>query len=200
MAPVPEMASVLSLRQPDSPVRDGQLVERALTGEDWAKRELFQRHAPRLLGVLTRLLSSTADAEDASQDVFIEAFRDLAKLRERDDFGRWVTRIAVHQAHRRFRRRKWMSLVGVTAELDATFENIVDEGVSPERRAELVFIDVALRAMPTVERTAWVLRHVEGLELTEVATALGISLATVKRKLSTVEGRLATFSRGSHEQ
>jgi RNA polymerase sigma-70 factor, ECF subfamily len=194
------MASVLSLRQPDSPVRDGQLVERALTGEDWAKRELFQRHAPRLLGFLTRLLASTADAEDASQDVFIEAFRDLAKLRERDDFGRWVTRIAVHQAHRRFRRRKWMSLVGVTAELDATFENIVDEGVSPERRAELVFIDVALRAMPTVERTAWVLRHVEGLELTEVATALGISLATVKRKLSTVEGRLATFSRGSHEQ
>jgi RNA polymerase sigma-70 factor (ECF subfamily) len=190
------MANVLPLRQPDAPVKDGLLVERALTGEDWAKRELFQRHGPRLLGFLTRLLASRADAEDASQDVFVEAFRDLAKLRERDDFGRWVTRIAVHQAHRRFRRRKWMALVGVRPELDATFEDIVDEGVSPERRAELVWIDEALSAMPTVERMAWVLRHVEGLELTEIATSLGISLATVKRKVSTVEGRLATFSRG----
>lgn len=194
------MAQILQLRQPDAPVRDGALVERALGGEEWARRELFLRHAPRVLGLLTRLLASTADAEDASQDTFVEAFRDLLLLRERDDFGRWVTRIAVHQAHRHFRRRRWMSLFGSGPVLDATFEAIVDPGVSPERRAELVWIDRALRELPPVERSAWLLRHVEELELTEVAAALGISLATVKRKLASVDAQLESLAGGPHEQ
>jgi RNA polymerase sigma-70 factor (ECF subfamily) len=193
------MAQILPLRLPDAPPRDGALVERALTGEEWAKRELFQRHAPAVLGLLTRLLASTADAEDAAQDTFVEAFRDLLELRERDDFGRWVKRIAVHQAHRRFRRRKWMTLFGNGPELDATFEAIVDERVSPERHAELLLIDKTLRGLPTVERAAWLLRHVEEFELTEVAQALGISLATVKRKLSSVEAQLARVTGVPHE-
>ena len=186
------MAQILSLRQPDASLDDGVLVDRALGGADWAKRELYQRHAPRLLGFLTRLLASTADAEDATQDVFVEAFRDLLKLRERRDFGRWVMRIAVHQAHRRFRRRRWMSFLGSASDLDATFRALADERVSPERRAELMLIEKALAKLSTVERTAWSLRHVEGYELTEVADALDISLATVKRKLSAAEAHLAT--------
>ncbi len=188
------MAQLLTLRPPDASLDDGVLVERALGGADWAKRELFQRHAPKLLGLLTRLLASTADAEDATQDAFLEAFRDLLGLRERRDFGRWVTRIAVHQAHRRFRRRKWLKLLGAAPELDATFDALADERVNPERRAELMLIDKALSKRPAVERTAWALRHVEGFELTEVADALGVSLATVKRKLSAVEAHLSAFT------
>lgn len=185
------MAQILHMRQGPAELTDGALVDRALAGEEWAQRELFQRHAPRVVSMLTRLLASRADAEDAAQDTFIEAFRDLLLLRERGDFGRWLSRIAVHQAHRRFRRRRWAALFGSTPELDATFEAIVDESVSPERRAELVWVDAVLRKLPHLERTAWLLRHVEEFELTEVAEALEVSLATVKRKLAWVDAQLA---------
>lgn len=185
------MGKVLQLLPQATPLEDGTLVERALAGADWAKRELFQRHAPRVLGFLTRLLASTADAEDASQDTFIEAFRDLPRLREARDFGRWVMRIAVHQAHRRFRRRRLLSYVGLGPQLDATFEALADEHANPTHRAELALLQKAVARMPAGERTAWVLRHVEGYELTEVADALGVSLATAKRRLSAADALLA---------
>jgi RNA polymerase sigma-70 factor (ECF subfamily) len=189
------MAKVLQLLPPATPLDDGMLVERALGGADWAKRELYQRHAPRVLGFLTRLLGSTADAEDASQDAFVEAFRDLPRLREARDFGRWVIRIAVHQAHRRFRRRRLLSFIGLdTPELDASLEALADERASAEHRAELALLQKVLARMPAQERIAWVLRHVEGYELTEVADALSVSLATAKSRLTAADTRIAAVT------
>lgn len=182
------MAQILPFKPVAEPnLSDGALVERALEHVEWARRELFLRHGKPVLSLLTRLLHSTADAEDAAQDVFAEAFRDLLTLRNRNDFGRWVRCIAMHQAHRRFRRRKWLSLIGAGPELDAPFEALVDESVSPERRAELAMLSKHIATLPTVERLAWSLRHVEGLELNEIAEALKLSLATVKRKIHAAE-------------
>lgn len=188
------MAQILPLRRADEPADDAALVERAAQGEVLARRELYLRHAPRLLAMLVRLLGSRADAEDAAQDAFIEAFRDLSGLRH--DFSRWLTRVAVHQAHRRFRRRRFWAVFGQTPELDAKFDELIDDGVSPERRAELSLLDTRLRKLPALERTIWVLRHVEGLELTEIADATEVSLATVKRKLAWVDERLAQWKQG----
>jgi len=180
------MGNVLKLRQEGPvPADDATLVARAAEGADWAQGELFQRHGQRVLGLMIRLLGSTADAEDATQDTFIEAFRDLPGLREPGDFGRWVGRIAVHQAHRRFRRRRLLRMVGFGAPgLDATLDKLADERVSPERRAELGLVQKTLDALAADVRLAWMLRVVEGYELTEVATAMDVSLATVKRKVS----------------
>jgi RNA polymerase sigma-70 factor, ECF subfamily len=185
------MAQVLSFRQSASAPDDATLVERAKAGADWARSALFSRHAPEVLALLTRLLASTADAEDATQDTFVEALRDLHHLRTPRDFTHWVRRIAVHQAHRRFRRRKLLAALGFDGTpLDATLDQLVDDGASLELRGELVLVQKALACCSTVERTAWHLRHIEGLELTEIAAALDVSLATVKRKLVTAQQAL----------
>lgn len=182
------MAQVLPFRplhSADSVPDDAGLVARARDGAEWARSELYQRHAPAIIAFLTRLLASTADAEEAAQDTFVEALRDLGALRVPGDFGRWVRRIAVHQAHRRFRRRRLLAALGFDGTpLDATLDQLADDRVSPEDRAELVLVHRALLKLGAPERTAWVLRHVEGLELTEVAAALQVSLATAKRRLS----------------
>ena len=160
------------------------LVERALEGAHWAQGELFKRYAPQTLSMLTRLLGSTAEAEDAIQDAFIEAFRDLKLLRDRQRFEAWLRRIAVRQANRRFRRRRILSFVGLDSiARDATLEKLADENASPEARAELSMLQNALEKIPPIPRSAWLLRHVDGFELTEVADALSLSLSTVKRKL-----------------
>jgi RNA polymerase sigma-70 factor (ECF subfamily) len=185
----------------DAMLDDAVLVGRALEGAAFAKAELFRRHAPRLLGLLTRMLSSVSDAEDAAQDTFVSAFADLAKLRDRAGFGGWVTGIAVHQAHRRFRKRKLLRALGFDASaLDASFEQVADASIGPEERAELAKLQAAVDRLPLQERSAWMLRKVEGYELQDIASILSISLATVKRKLQTADALVAKLTGQEVEQ
>jgi RNA polymerase sigma-70 factor (ECF subfamily) len=67
--------------------------------------------------------------------------------------------------------------------MDAPLDALADPSERSESRAELALLQTRLDRLPSQERSAWVLRFVEGYELTEVAELLGISLATVKRKL-----------------
>jgi RNA polymerase sigma-70 factor (ECF subfamily) len=82
---------------------------------------------------------------------------------------------------------------------DATLAQLVAPGVSAEHRSELVRIDAALRPLPARERSAWILRHVHGHELTEVAEMSGVSLATVKRLLTRAQDRVAVHVNGATE-
>jgi RNA polymerase sigma-70 factor (ECF subfamily) len=142
-----------------------------------------------------------SDAEDAAQDTFVSAFADLAKLRDRAGFGGWVTGIAVHQAHRRFRKRKLLRALGFDASaLDASFEQVADASIGPEERAELAKLQAAVDRLPLQERSAWMLRKVEGYELQDIASILSISLATVKRKLQTADALVAKLTGQEVEQ
>ncbi len=173
------------LRSPESAlVDDMELVVRSSEGAHWARSELFKRYAPSILSMLTHLLASTVDAEDATQDTFVEALRGLPKLRDPSLFGAWLRQIAVRQANRRFRKRKLLALLGLQGQsLDATLDQLADQSQNTEERAELANIQRILDGLPAAVRTAWALRRVEGFALSEIAVALGISLATVKRKL-----------------
>ncbi len=193
------MTTLSSLRpHADALADDDVLVQRAIEGAAWAKGALYKRHGARILGILTRLLSSTADAEDAAQDTFVLAFRDLKQLREPKGFGGWVSGIAVHQAHRRFRKRKLLGFLGLTSSaLDATFEQVADPRAGPEERAELATLQRLLDDLGHNERVAWMLRKVEGYELTEVAQMTGCSLATVKRRIAAADERIGTIGASS---
>lgn len=193
------MAEVSPIRPAaDTHADDAVLVERAVEGAAWAKGALYQRHARRVIGMLTRMLSSTADAEDAAQDTFILAFRDLRQLQRRGGFGAWVNGIAVHQAHRRFRRRKLLGILGIQSSArDATFEQVADARAGPEERAELSLIQRVLDGLSANERVAWMLRNVEGYELSEVAEMTACSLATVKRRIAAAEERIARETGGA---
>ncbi len=193
----PLMAEVSPIRPAaDAHADDAVLVERALEGAAWAKSALYQRHARRVIGMLTRMLSSTADAQDAAQDTFVLAFRDLAQLQRRAAFGGWLNGIAVHQAHRRFRKRKLLAFLGIqSSTLDATFEQVADTRAGPDERAELATLQRLLDGLSANERLAWMLRNVEGYELGEVAEITGASLATVKRRIAAADERITGGAR-----
>jgi RNA polymerase sigma-70 factor (ECF subfamily) len=128
-------------------------------------------------------LARTGEAEDAVQDTFIEAFRDLDKLQDPKRVSHWLMRILLHQAHRRFRRRRLLDKFGLTGDDDAALEHLADPHAGPEARVHLGQVDAALRTLDGPLRTAWVLRFVEGCSLSEVADYSGCSLATTKRRL-----------------
>lgn len=171
---------------------DGALVLAVRAGDRTAEEHLYRRHAGAVLSLATRLLRSREDAMDVLQDAFVTAFEGLSDLREAASFGPWIRRIAVRLVHRRFRRKKLLDLLGLGRQLhheeDVSLDALADPGaVPPETRAELHWLDRKLRSVSDQERAAWLLRHVEGFALEEVAEACDCSLATAKRRIAAAD-------------
>lgn len=178
---------------PERPARieprlsDQDLVVRILAGDRWAKEALFRRYVRPVWSTALRLAGNSADADDIVQDTFVEALRDVAGLRDVHALRPWLLRIAVRQAQRRFRRRSLLRRLGIGLVVDeASLAALRDPALSPEQCAELARVDRALARVSAAERCAWILRHVEGHTLEEVAELAECSLATAKRRLSRV--------------
>jgi RNA polymerase sigma-70 factor (ECF subfamily) len=180
----------IQLRTADAP-SDAELVTRALDGDQWSREVLYRRHAAWLLAMATRLLANRGEAEEVVQDTFVTGFEQLSALREPPAFRAWLGQIAVSLVRRRIRRRRLARLVGLDRGADdATLEGLAAPGLPPDQVVELSIVDRVLGGLPAALRIAWALRHVEGLELTEVASLSGCSLATAKRRIAAVEERI----------
>jgi RNA polymerase sigma-70 factor (ECF subfamily) len=167
---------------------DADLVARALDGDRWGREMLYRRHASWLLAMTTRLLANRSEAEEVVQDTFVTAFEQLPALREPPAFRAWLGQIAISLVRRRIRRRRLARLCGLDRGADdATLEALAAPGLGPDQVTELAIVDRVLGGLPAALRIAWGLRHVEGLELTEVAALCGCSLATTKRRIAAAE-------------
>ena len=178
---------------------DEQLVEATLDGSDGAFAELVQRYQERLLRFLLTRSASRADAEDAIQDTFINAYRYLASFDSRWRFSTWIYRIAIRNAGKQ-RRPEWhdsdVELVDDSDPLDACIAQSEQENVWMS--AKRLLSDDAYNAM-------W-LRYVEDLSVKEVAAALDksaswtkVTLMRGRRKLSDeLAGAAAPVGRESY--
>jgi RNA polymerase sigma-70 factor, ECF subfamily len=153
--------------------RDQELVERAAAGDLGAFAELVRTYEHRVASVLYRLLDDRRDVEEATQDVFVQAWRNLGRFRGDAQLFTWLYRIAVNEALMR-RRRKRPDVL----ELDDRLAAAADP--EPGLR-DLLARELA--ALPFEYRAAVVLRDVEALTNAEVAEALGISVAAAKSRI-----------------
>ncbi|MGH2921781.1 MAG: RNA polymerase sigma factor [Gaiellaceae bacterium] len=153
--------------------RDRELVEQATAGDVDAFGELVRLYERRIASVLYRLLDDRRDVEEATQDVFVQAWRNLRRFRGDSQLFTWLYRIAVNEALMR-RRRKRVDV----QELDERLAAAPDP--DPALRDLLVR---ELAALPFEFRAAVVLRDVEGLTNAEVAEALGVSVAAAKSRI-----------------
>jgi RNA polymerase sigma-70 factor (ECF subfamily) len=166
-----------------SELDDATLVSRARGGDRWAEEALYHRHVDYVMGMAVRLLGNRQDAEDTIQDTFALALDRLGGVRDPEAFRGWLATIAVRLIRRKLRRTKLLAGLGLrpaTEELD--FESLAVDA-DAETRAELAVVGKALAKVPTNERVAWMLHHVEGETLERVAELCGCSLATAKRRI-----------------
>jgi RNA polymerase sigma-70 factor (ECF subfamily) len=161
---------------------DAALVADARAGEGWAKEALFRRHARRVMALAHRLLPED-DPEDVAQDVFVRALDQLNHLQHPGAFGGWLQQITVSIVKTRLRKRRWLRRIGVGTGDDLDPDSLVAAQAPESVKVELRDLYRAARRMSDECRVALLLQRVEGLELSEVAQRMGVSVATVKRRV-----------------
>jgi RNA polymerase sigma-70 factor (ECF subfamily) len=158
---------------------DATFVARARTGDSDAFRVLVERHSRALFRLAFRMTGNQQDAEDVVQESFLRAYKQLSKFDERATFGTWLYRIAANCSLDLVRARKRRS-EHVAAVSDDGAEEIVlqlpSHDPTPERMALSSEVrERVLEAMEDLsanERTAFVLRHFEGMCIEEVSRVL----------------------------
>lgn len=176
-----------ALKVVDDAAAEVALVRAAQRGDAQASQQLFVTCAPDLLRWVTRVVLGSDDAQDIVQDTFVTAFSQLKSLKQAESFRGWLRTIALTHVRRRFRTQRLLRRLGFADVEPVALESIVSESAPPEAVTELRQVAHALRELPTEEGLALVLRRVEGYQLEEIAEQLGLSLATVKRRLAAAE-------------
>lgn len=164
------------MRQDES---DAALVRRVLDGDADAFGGLVAHHRDRGIRFATAMLGEMADAEEALQDAFVRAFRSLRTCREPDRFGAWFLRILVNRCRTRgaMRRRSAAVFVDDEAALERAAARPAGD---PDWREE---IDRAVARLDALQREAFVLKHVEGLEYEEMARLTGARIPALKMRV-----------------
>jgi len=141
-----------------------------------------------------RILGRESEVEDLVQDVFATAVRGLRRRRNHAEIKRWLATVAVRRSIRRLRLLalwSWMDL-----DEEPHWDKIADPDVGPDERRLVARVYRALDRLPIRDRVAWVLRHVEGESLQQVAELCGCSLATVKRRIARAQSRISASLEG----
>ncbi|HZL19017.1 MAG TPA: sigma-70 family RNA polymerase sigma factor [Polyangia bacterium] len=164
-----------------SDAADTALARAVVAAEPWAQREVWEQYASMVNGVLRRALGPEHDFDDLIQDVFLRVFdrvsglRDLSALRS---FIYSVTIRVVSWEIRRARARRHRQAASLLYR-----EGPEAVTADPETRDLVARVQTILDGMPQKERAIFVLRHVEGQGLSDIAQGLNVSLSTAKRLL-----------------
>src|ERR1043165_3112937 len=162
---------------------DFDLTQRAAGGDMPAFEEIYQRHHRRVYSICLRMLQNASEAEDLTQDVFIQLYRKIGSFRGDSAFTTWLHRMTVNQVLMHFRKR--------TVKFEKTTEEgerpvqIVSGTSNPERMriVDKIALDNAIEQLPEGYKNVFVLHDVEGFEHEEVAKILGCSVGTSKSQL-----------------
>jgi RNA polymerase sigma-70 factor (ECF subfamily) len=190
---------VVALRAvPSTPTSDADLVRAAREGEAWATDALVRRHQRRLNGLAFRLIGRDADVDDLVQESFASALLSLDRLKDPEAFAGWLNAILVRTASKMIRRRRLLARFGLgRGSLEIDLDALVSPSVSPDDAAELRRLYTLAAELPAELRIPLLLQRVEGLELEEIRTLTGGSLATIKRRIQKAEDLLrSSFMRG----
>ena len=171
---------------------EAALIERCLAGDDTAHAALVFEHHRLVLGLATHLLGDREEALDLSQEVFLRVFRTLHRFRGQSSLRTWIFRIVVNQVRNRqrwWRRRQRSNQVSLDEHIRDHGEMVLGaEACTPDReltRKELgARLKTAIQHLPFEQRTALVLREVQGLRYEEIAFSLGLPVGTVKSRLT----------------
>ena len=165
---------------------DHAIIQEVQAGDTEAYARLVDRHYDRCIRIALRILGNREDAEEATQDAFLRAFRALGGYEDRERFSPWLTRILVNQCRTmlaRVQRREavFSDLALADAELFTDLEAPEESWPDLQR---------ALAQLPPDQREAIVLRYADDLTYDEMARVTGAGASALKMRVQRAFARL----------
>ncbi len=162
---------------------DYELAQAASKGDIFSFEEIYNRHHRRVYAICLRMLQNTAEAEDLTQDVFIQLYRKIGSFRGDSAFTTWLHRLTVNQVLMHFRKRNVK--FEKTTEEGETPVQVVGGTENPEKMpiVDKIALENAIEQLPAGYKNVFVLHDIEGYEHEEVARILGCSVGTSKSQL-----------------
>ncbi|MBI4458903.1 MAG: RNA polymerase sigma factor [Acidobacteria bacterium] len=185
---VPSSSPLIS----DNP--ESRLIEEAKQGNDGAFEALYHAHKRRIYSLCLRMTGNTAEAEDLTQEAFLQMFRKISSFRGDAAFSTWLHRLAVNLVLMRFRKKGLL-----TTSLDDTGGGEDDNSHSREigtqdsiltATVDRVVLEKAIQELPAGYRMVFYLHDVEGYEHREIAGMMGCSVGNCKSQLHKARLRL----------
>lgn len=176
---------------PTEPSDDAALVEGVVARRPQALAELFDRFAPLVRRLLGRTLGDRSDVDDLTQETFMVVVRRAAQIQDPSALRSFIVGTAIRVSKNELRKRavrRWVGLEDIMPSLSIPPDDVV-------ARQRVRHLCGALDRLDADSRSLFVLRHVEGLELTEIAAACECSVPTVKRRLARVARRFDALVR-----
>ena len=158
----------------------------------------YRRYARYVAAVVLRLDPRVPDLEDVVQDVFLAAAGGIGRLRDPNATKGWLATVAVRLVRRRLRAKRMWRWLGLGEESRPP-ARLVDAGTNPLDRLLLAAVYQALDSVALADRMAFILHHIEGETLEDVAGICRCSLATAKRRIARAQ-RVVDLLAGADEE
>ncbi|MEE8251957.1 MAG: RNA polymerase sigma factor [Gemmatimonadales bacterium] len=177
-------------------VTDGEVVRRVLGGDAEAYAVLVARYRDRLGRYAIRMLGNVQDSEEVLQDTFLRAYRSLRNCHDPELFGRWLFKILVNRCRTvgATRGRRERLFVGDEVALQNAANYPVDGYVWREE------IERALNELPSEQREAFLLKHVEDLRYEEIAEITGVGISALKMRVNRACARMRGLLDGVYRE
>jgi RNA polymerase sigma-70 factor, ECF subfamily len=175
-----------------------QWVEQAQAGDRMAFHRLADRFQPEIYRMVYYRIQSQMDAEDLTQDIFLQAFKNLVNLKSSQVFRPWLYRIAVNRVRDYYRRKKFRNLFGFITIDDEAIQHEPEMTVAPQAVGDLnrtLFwqrVEEAMAKLSRLEREVFMLRFFDQLSIKEMTAALKKNESTVKTHLYRALRKLKT--------
>ena len=171
---------------PTKTISDAQLIARAQRGDEEAFAAIFEAHKRRVYSLCLRMTGNTAEAEDLTQEAFLQLFRKISTFRGESAFSTWLHRLAVNVVlmHLRKKGLQQISLDEVDTSQDEPVKR--DYGRDDRRltgSVDRIGLQNAIAALPPGYRAVFVLHDVEGYEHNEIAEIMKCSVGNSKSQL-----------------
>jgi RNA polymerase sigma-70 factor (ECF subfamily) len=172
---------------------DFELAQASARGNFAAFETLYERHHRRVYSLCLRMVANATDAEDLTQEVFVQLFRKIGSFRGEAAFTTWLHRLTVNHVLMHFRKRG-VRLEKTTEEGEiGEIQDFIQSASERPRFVDRIALDKAISELPPGYRTVFVLHDIEGFEHEEVADMLGVSVGTSKSQLHKARMRLREF-------
>ena len=171
------------------------IVSAFIAGEPTAATALFDAYGPHMRRIVTRLLGSDTEYEDVLHDAITRVLGSINNLRDPEALGAWITQITVRSARDRIRKRTRGRWLWFLASEDVP--EVATEPICHDTQRILARVYHHLDALDPLQRVVLALHDIERMSLAETAAASGLSVATVKRKLS--RARAAFIARARND-